>query len=65
METNIVKIIDVYLELEQPLSAAERGTVLLDAEDYLRKNIHDGIRIWLQPMGDKNSLRKLRGIEMK
>jgi hypothetical protein len=47
------------------MSASERGTFLLDLESLLKSQIDNGINIWLEPIGDKNSLRNLRGIEVK
>ena len=58
-------IYNINFTLEKNLSAAERGTLLLNVEEYLRANVNDGIRVWLEPMGDKNTLRLLRGIPMK
>jgi hypothetical protein len=31
----------------------------------LKKEVHDFIFINIEPLGDKNSLRKLRGIDIK
>jgi len=55
----------VIIRIKQSLSASERGTLLLDFEDYLKKNIDIGINVWAEALGDKNSLRNLRGIEVK
>ena len=46
------------------MDASERGTLLLNLEAILKKEIDDGISIWHIPLGDKNSLRNLRGIEV-
>ena len=43
----------------------ERGTLLLDVEDHLKATVDDALVIWLEPLGDKSSLRNLRGIEVK
>jgi hypothetical protein len=48
-----------------PCGANERGTVLLDAEDVLKANIDPALTVWLEPLGDRSSLRRLRGIEVK
>ena len=55
----------VICVLKQKLAASERGMFLLDVEEILKKNIDNGINLWLEPLGDKNSLRNLRGIEVK
>lgn len=55
----------VILRLLEPLCAGERGTLLLDAEDHLKATLDEGLVVWLEPLGDKSSLRKLRGIEVK
>ena len=41
-----------------------KGTILLDLEDYLFSK-DSSIRVWHTPLGDKNSLRNLRGIKIK
>jgi len=46
------------------ISIAERGKRLLEIEDFLIKNVSHNIRIWHVPIGDKNSLRKLRGVQL-
>lgn len=42
-----------------------RGTLLLDVEEILKGAIDQGLYVLLEPMGDRNSLRNLRGIEVK
>lgn len=42
-----------------------RGTILLDLEEYLKKRVDLGLTVWLEPMEDRNTLRNLRGIEVK
>ena len=37
---------------------------LLDFEEWIKKMLDTGISIWHVPIGDKNSLRNLRGIEV-
>lgn len=51
----------IYVESLRPMSASLRGKLLLDLEDELCK-ADPSIRIWHVPLGDKNSLRNLRGI---
>ena len=46
-------------------TAEKRGTLLLDLEQRLKNSIDIGITVWLEPLGDKNSLRNLRGIKVK
>lgn len=55
----------VIVRLLQSCGPAERGTLLLDYEDLLKQAIDDGITVWGESLGDKNSLRNLRGIEVK
>lgn len=55
----------VIVHLNKHLPADQRGTLLLDLEEYLKASIDAAIVIWLEPLGDKNSLRVLRGIEVK
>ena len=55
----------VIVSLNINLSPRERGDLLLEFEFYLKDNIDQSITIWLNPLGDKNSLRRLRGIEVK
>lgn len=55
----------VIVSLIEPVSADRRGTLLLDLEDMLKQVLDPGLVIWLEPLGDRNSLRNLRGIEVK
>lgn len=54
----------VIVHMKQSLPASQRGPFLLDLEDYLR-DIDQALVVWLEPLGDRNSLRNLRGIEVK
>jgi len=69
--TEIISVVEardnghVIVQLIKELNPGERGQVLLDYEFYLKKQIDDAITIWLEPLGDKSTLRKLRGIEVK
>jgi hypothetical protein len=47
------------------LTASVRGSLLLDFEECIKKNIDQGLTVWGEALGDKNSLRNLRGIEVK
>lgn len=55
----------VIVSLKEQLPADKRGTVLLDIEAFLKKTVDQGLAVWLEGLGDKNSLRNLRGIEVK
>ena len=55
----------VYVALNEPVGSNRRGGLLLDLEEHLKTSIDPAINIWCEPIGDKNSLRKLRGIEIK
>jgi len=50
--------------INDTLSADERGPLLLDLEEFLKLNVDNGITVWHAPIGDKSSLRNLRGIEV-
>tara|TARA_B100000886_G_scaffold313510_1_gene250189 strand:+ start:108 stop:458 length:351 start_codon:yes stop_codon:yes gene_type:complete len=55
----------IILKIEKSIPANLRGSLLLDCEESLKKNIDRGITIWLEPVGDKSKLRNLRGVEIK
>jgi hypothetical protein len=55
----------VIVLMKQSMSANQRGAFLLDLEAYLKETIDAAITVWLEPVGDRNSLRNLRGIEVK
>jgi hypothetical protein len=55
----------VYVNFSTPIQASKRGMLLLDLEEYFKKNLDPGISLWCEPLGDKNSLRNLRGIQIK
>mgnify|MGYP006452693843 FL=1 len=50
--------------INNTLSAGERGPLLLNIESFLKLNVDNGITVWHAPIGDKSSLRNLRGIEV-
>lgn len=54
----------ISVSINDALSAAERGSLLLDMEDFFKLNVDGGITVWHSPIGDKSSLRNLRGIEV-
>ncbi|MCF8163546.1 MAG: hypothetical protein K9J78_06815 [Polynucleobacter sp.] len=55
---------EVLVEIVTPMKASERGKLLLDVEEYLKEAIDQGLTVWLKAIGDKNSLRRLRGIKI-
>jgi hypothetical protein len=55
----------VIVRLAMPLGPSDRGTLLMDFEDFLKQAVDQGITVWGESLGDKNSLRNLRGIEVK
>lgn len=54
-------IINVEVELLEKIKPSERGKILLDLEDAFCE-INKNVRVWHTPLGDKNSLRNLRGV---
>lgn len=68
---DLVSIVDaksdgqIIVSLRVPVPADKRGTLLLDLEGGLKDLIDPGLVVWLEPLGDKSSLRRLRGIEVK
>ena len=55
----------IIVSLVESMPAGKRGPLLLDLEALLKKAIDPGLVVWLEPLGDRNSLRNLRGIEVK
>lgn len=56
---------EVVVRMLNPLAASVRGTLLLDFEEFIKQEIDQGLTAWVEALGDKNSLRNLRGIEVK
>jgi hypothetical protein len=56
---------EVVVRILNPLTASVRGTLLLDFEEFIKQEIDQGLTAWGEALGDKNSLRNLRGIEVK
>lgn len=56
---------EVVVRLLNSLAASNRGAILLDFEEFIKKEIDQGLSVWVEALGDKNSLRNLRGIEVK
>lgn len=55
----------IILSLTKPMTAAQRGARLLELEGRLKRFVEPGLTVWLEPKGDRNTLRHLRGIEVK
>lgn len=55
----------VIVRLLEAPGPGVRGTVLMEFEDFLKRTIDAGLTVWGESLGDKNSLRNLRGIEVK
>lgn len=55
----------IIMNLAESMPAGKRGTLLLDLEEFLKEKIDPGLVVWLTSLGDRNSLRNLRGIEVK
>jgi hypothetical protein len=55
----------IIVNLVEPMPARKRGSLLLDLEAFLKEAIDPSLAVWLEPLGDRNSLRNLRGIEVK
>jgi len=55
----------VIVNFTCPVSADKRGGLLLDLEELLKNEFDQGVTVWLEPLGDRNSLRNLRGIKVK
>ncbi len=55
----------VIVNLVESMPASKRGALLLDLEAFLKEAIDPSLAVWLEPLGDRNSLRNLRGIEVK
>jgi len=64
------KIIDakqdgqVIIEFKKTPVTSKRGMIMLDIEEIL-KTIDESLTVWHLSIGDKNSLRNLRGIVLK
>ena len=54
----------ISISINDALTAADRGTLLLDMEEFLKLDVDKSITVWHVPIGDKSSLRNLRGIEV-
>ena len=52
------------VQFQNKLSIAEKG-ILMKLESELIEKVDSKIRVWHVPIGDKNSLRNLRGVTIK
>ncbi len=55
----------IILRFTQAVGADKRGALLLDFEAALKERIDPALTVWLEALGDRSSLRRLRGIEVK
>ena len=55
----------VTIDFKRVVVPNERGGLLLDFEQKLKQLVEIGLTVWLKPIGDRSSLRNLRGIEVK
>jgi hypothetical protein len=55
----------IILKIRNPIKSNLRGIILLDLEEQLKKNIDQGLTVWLEPIGDKSKLRNLRGVKFQ
>lgn len=55
----------VIFEFKDTIPVQIRGMYFLNIESHLNRMIDKSITIWIAPVGDKSSLRNLRGIEVK
>ena len=56
---------EVYLKILESIPVSERLDFFLDLELELKKSIDNAIFVSCEPLGDKSSLRNLRGIQVK
>ena len=65
-----LKVVEAYengqvsIHINSAIEINDRGEFLLNLEEHLKSTIDVGINIWHEPIGDKSSLRNLRGIEV-
>jgi hypothetical protein len=56
---------EIYFSQVIPIETSQRVDLLLSLEESLREQIDQSITVWVKPQSDKNSLRRLRGVELK
>ena len=62
--SNITTDGQVNFQLLIDIDVNTRCDTLLDIELHMKSELDIGLTLWLDPMGDKNTLRNLRGIEI-
>jgi len=55
----------IIIKINKNLTAGDRGDLLMDLEEFLKKNVDNAVNVWCEPIEDKNKLRLLRGIKVK
>jgi hypothetical protein len=55
----------VILNLHPGVEVFARCDLLLDFEELLKEKVEAANTVWLEPIGDKSTLRRLRGIEVR
>lgn len=56
---------EIIFELTKSVEPSKRADLILDFEKELKEKVDEGLYITILPLGDKNSLRKLRGIKIE
>jgi hypothetical protein len=54
----------VVISINKAIPANERGLMLLELEKKLKLSIDESITIWCEPVGDRSTLRNLRGVKI-
>jgi hypothetical protein len=55
----------IFVSFLKTISADKRGMMLMDLEWALKQDLDQALTVWHVPQGDKSSLRRLRGVEVK
>lgn len=55
----------IVLRITTNIEPAVRGIFLLQLEEFIKREVDEGVSIWLEPVGDRSKLRKLRGVIVK
>ena len=56
---------NLYVKFTGKASISDRGRLLMKLEEELIEKINSDIRIWHEPLGDKNTLRTMRGVTVQ
>ena len=56
--------LSVYVVIEKSMLISERSNLMMSIEQKLIEECDRRIRVWHEPIGDKNSLRTLRGVTL-